>query len=107
MMTVKQQCRTMRHKQQVSSNSGSEAMMARPNADSAARVVEQTADRALLEQPLRSQADIEAIKHVPLRERLRFDDFCQRIDLAIAAREPRETAIHYVEDGDVNRQADE
>ena len=82
-------------------------MMARRNPDSAARVVEETADRALLEQPLRTQADIEAIERVPLSERLRVDDFCRRIDLAIAARAPDETAIHYVEDGDVNRPANE
>ena len=42
-----------------------------------------------------------------MSERLRVDDFCRRIDLAIAARALDETAIHYVEDGDVNRPADE
>ena len=56
---------------------------------------------------MRSQADIEAIESVPLGERLRVDDFCGRVDLAIAERLPEKTAIFYVEDGDVHRPAEE
>lgn len=82
-------------------------MKAHFQADSAIRVVPETADSELLERALRSQVDIEAIERVPLSERLLVDDFCRRVDLAIASRVPEETAIFYVEDGDVQRRADE
>lgn len=71
------------------------------------RIVEKTADIELLDRPLRSRADIRIIERVPLTQRLRVDDFCRRIDLAIATRAPGDTAIHYIEDGDVDRSAQE
>jgi fatty-acyl-CoA synthase len=69
-------------------------------------VIAETADAALLRQPLRSVADIEDIERVPLQERLRIDNFSRRIALAIDARNPADTAIHYVPDGDINRVAE-
>src|SRR5882757_6942431 len=69
-------------------------------------VLSETADAALLRRPLRSLADIEEIERVPLEERLRIDDFSHRVALAIEARDPGETAIHYVPDGDINRVAE-
>jgi fatty-acyl-CoA synthase len=69
-------------------------------------VISETADAALLSQPLRSLADIEEIERVPLERRLRIDNFSHRVALAIEARDPRDTAIHYVPDGDINRVAE-
>ena len=60
----------------------------------------------LLSRPLRSSADIEDIESVPLAERLRIDNFCHRVALAIEARDPQDTAIHYVPDGDIDRAAE-
>jgi fatty-acyl-CoA synthase len=71
------------------------------------RFISETADAAFLKLPLRSLADIEAIERTPLRERLAVADFCKRVDLAIAARDPDETAIFFVADGDVDRPAEE
>src|SRR5262245_17580104 len=64
-------------------------------------VITETADAELLARPLHSQADIEEIERVPLDRRLRIDNFSRRIALALEARNPGETAIHYVPDGDV------
>ena len=58
-----------------------------PQADAA--VIAETADATLLSRPLRSLADIEAIESVPLAERLRIDNFCHRVALAIEARDPQ------------------
>lgn len=69
-------------------------------------VIAETADAALLSRPLRSLADIEEIERVPLDRRLRIDNFSQRVALAIEARDPADTAIHYVPDGDVDRAAE-
>ena len=54
------------------------------------RVIAETADVALLEQPLRSLEDLEAIERVPLEERLKITDFCRRMDIALAAHDPAE-----------------
>lgn len=78
-----------------------------PSTGAVRRVVDETADLALLDRPLRSRADIEVIERVPLNDRLGVDDFSRRIDLAIAARAPDDIAIHYVADGDVHRAAQE
>ena len=75
-----------------------------PQADAA--VIAETADAALLSRPLRSLADIEEIERVPLDERLRIDNFSHRVALAIEARDPEDTAIHYVPDGDIDRVAE-
>ena len=75
-----------------------------PQADAA--VIAETADATLLSRPLRSLVDIEDIESVPLAERLRIDNFCHRIALAIEARNPHDTAIHYVPDGDIDRAAE-
>jgi fatty-acyl-CoA synthase len=69
-------------------------------------VISETADAALVSRPLRSLADIEEIERVPLEERLRIDNFSRRIALAIEARNPDDSAIHYVPDGDVDRIAE-
>src|SRR5713226_2683034 len=69
-------------------------------------VLSETADAALLSQPLRSLADIEEIERVPLEERLQIDNFSRRVALAIEARHPDDSAIHYVPDGDVDRIAE-
>jgi fatty-acyl-CoA synthase len=69
-------------------------------------VISETADAALLRRPLRSSADIEEIERVPLNERLRIDNFSRRVALAIEARNPNDSAIHYVPDGDVDRIAE-
>jgi fatty-acyl-CoA synthase len=61
----------------------------------------------MLSLPLRSNSDIEAIERVPLSDRLTVTDFCKRIDFAIAARDPDDTAIHFVFDGDVDRAAEQ
>src|SRR6202521_2909347 len=66
-------------------------------------VVPETADAALLGGPLRSIADVEAIERTPFDERLAVVDFSQRIALALAARDPADTAIFFVPDGDVDR----
>ena len=71
-----------------------------------AAVIAETADAALLSRPLRSLADIEDIERVPLAERLRIDNFCHRVALALEARDPKDTAIHYVPDGDIDRAAE-
>src|SRR5713226_8838694 len=67
-------------------------------------VVPETADAALLNQPLRCLADVEAIERIPLDGRLGVVDISQRIALGLAARNPGDTAIFYVSDGDVDRQ---
>jgi fatty-acyl-CoA synthase len=66
-------------------------------------VVPETADAALLNQPLRCLADVEAIERIPLDRRLSVVDISQRIALGLAARDPGDTAIFYVPDGDVDR----
>ena len=65
-------------------------------------VVAGTADAELLSRPLRGRSDIDLIERVPLEERLRVVDFYQRIALALAARNPDDTAIHFIPDGDVD-----
>src|SRR5882672_3090593 len=65
-------------------------------------VVPGTADAELLARPLRDISDIERIERVPLENRLPIVDFYQRIALALAAREGDDTAIHFIEDGDVD-----
>jgi fatty-acyl-CoA synthase len=71
------------------------------------RVIPETADAALLERPHRSLEDVEAIERTPLEERLKIADFSRRMDLALAAHDPAETAISYVPDGDVDRDPQE
>src|SRR5579863_677301 len=66
-------------------------------------VVPQTADAALLDQELRSVADVEKIESVPLDQRLAIVDFTRRVDLALSAHAPEKVAIAYVPDGDVDR----
>jgi hypothetical protein len=66
-------------------------------------VVPETADAALLKQPLRCVADVEAIERIPLDSRLGVVDISQRIALGLAAHDPSDTAIFYVSDGDVDR----
>jgi fatty-acyl-CoA synthase len=66
-------------------------------------VVPQTADAALLDEKLRSLADVETIERTPLEERLTIVDFTRRIELALAARAAGDVAITYVPDGDVDR----
>lgn len=70
-------------------------------------VVPTTADAALLDTELFSIGDIEAIERTPLDERLTVVDFSQRVRLALEMRDPNDTAIHYVPDGDVNRVAEQ
>jgi fatty-acyl-CoA synthase len=52
-------------------------------------------------------ADIQAIERVPLDERLSVVDFHQRIQLALKARDPEDTAIYFVPDGEVDGPVDE
>ena len=59
-----------------------------PKARKPMRPLLQRADAALLSRPLRSLADIEAIESIPLAERLRIDNFCHRVALAIEATSP-------------------
>ena len=66
-------------------------------------VVPATADAALLNQPLRCLSDVEAIERIALDGRLGVVDISQRIALGLAARNPGDTAIFYVSDGDVDR----
>jgi fatty-acyl-CoA synthase len=83
------------------------AMGASPNLLKQPRsvVISATADPALLDRPLRSIADVEAIERTPLDERLNIVDFSRRISIALAARNPDDDAIIYVPDGDVDRAA--
>jgi fatty-acyl-CoA synthase len=83
------------------------AMGASPNLLEQPRsvVISATADPALLDRPLRSIADVEAIERTPLDGRLNIVDFSRRISLALAARNPDDDAIIYVPDGDVDRAA--
>jgi fatty-acyl-CoA synthase len=67
----------------------------------------ETADYALLDRPLRSLADVEAIERTPLAERLQIVDFSRRMEIALASRDQEDTAISYVPDGDVGRAAEE
>ena len=67
----------------------------------------ETADQALLDRPLRSIADVERIERTPLDERLKITDFSRRVELALAARNPDDTAIFYVADGEVTSIAEE
>jgi fatty-acyl-CoA synthase len=69
-------------------------------------VVPETADAALLDQPLRSVVDVEAIERTPLEERLTIVDFSRRVALALDARHAEDTAIFYVPDGDIDRPAE-
>ena len=69
---------------------------------SPASVVASTADAELLSRPLRDRSDIELIERVPLEKRLTVVDFHQRITLALAARDPDDTAIHFIADGDID-----
>jgi fatty-acyl-CoA synthase len=82
-------------------------MGASPNLleQSRSAVISATADAALLDRPLRSIADVEAIEQTPLDELLNIVDFSRRISLALAARNPDDDAIIYVPDGDVDRTA--
>jgi fatty-acyl-CoA synthase len=70
-------------------------------------VVPETADAALLDRPLRGLADIEAIERTPLADHLGIIDLSRRIALGMAARDPDDTAIFYIADGDVDRPAEE
>lgn len=72
-------------------------------AASPANVVPETADAALLDRPLRSLADVEAIERAPLDQHLRIESFSQRIALALVARPADDIAISYIPDGDVER----
>src|ERR1019366_2982526 len=67
----------------------------------------ETADRALLDRPLRSIADVEEIELTPLDERLKITNFTRRVELALAARNPDDTAIFYVAGGEVTSFAEE
>jgi fatty-acyl-CoA synthase len=69
------------------------------------RVIPETADAELLARPLRCLADVEAIERTPIEQRLTVTDFSRRVALALAVRDPAETAIFYVPDGDVDRDA--
>jgi fatty-acyl-CoA synthase len=82
-----------------------EMITGRPDPAGRLPVVPETADAALLERPLRSLADIESIERTPLDERLKVADFSRRVDLGLAARDPDDTAIFYVPDGNVDRPA--
>src|ERR1700744_3949321 len=83
-------------------------MLSQPQtSNTAERVVAETADLALLRKPIRSIADIEAIESAPLSERLRIDDFCKRVELAIDARRPEEPGLYFVADGDIKAPAEE
>jgi fatty-acyl-CoA synthase len=73
----------------------------------AAAVVPETADAALLDQPLRCLADVEAIERIPLDQRLGIVDISHRIALGLAARDPDDTAIFYIPDGNVDSPAAE
>ena len=66
-------------------------------------VVPQTADATLLDQQLRSLADVEMIERTPLDERLTIVDFTRRVELALAAHAAGDVAITYVADGDIDR----
>lgn len=66
-------------------------------------VVAETAELHLLNKPLRSIADVEEIEKIPLSEHVKVVNFSERIDLALAARDPHDIAISYVEDGDIDR----
>ncbi|MDB5460539.1 MAG: AMP-dependent synthetase and ligase [Caulobacteraceae bacterium] len=70
-------------------------------------VVAETADPELLARPLRGLSDIEGIESVPLDQRLGPVDFYQRIDVALRARAPQDTAVYFVPDGDVDGPVDE
>ncbi|HEV7407173.1 MAG TPA: acyl-CoA synthetase [Bradyrhizobium sp.] len=72
-----------------------------------AAVVPETADAALLDQPLRCLADVEAIERIPLDQRLGIVDISHRIALGLAARDPDDTAIFYIPDGNVDSRAAE
>jgi fatty-acyl-CoA synthase len=74
-----------------------------PARQDAVVVVPATADAALLNQPLRCLADVEAIERIPLDGRLGVVDISRRIALGLAAHNPGDTAIFYVSDGDVDR----
>lgn len=66
------------------------------------QVITATADPALLDTELKSIADIEKIEAVPLEQRLTIVDFVERIRLALKAREPNDTAISYIPNGDID-----
>jgi len=68
-------------------------------------LVPETADVRLLNSPLRSLADVEEIEKRPLSEHLKVVNFSQRVDLALAARDPDDIAVSYIEDGDIARSA--
>src|SRR5258708_1211586 len=72
-------------------------------AQGAVVVVPETADAGLLDHPLRCLADVEAIERIRLGGRLGIVDVSQRIALGLGARDPGDTAIFYVPDGDVER----
>src|SRR5437879_891511 len=76
-----------------------------PRTDSAQHVVTQTADADLLQKPLCGIADVEAIEQIPLDDRLRVVDISHRVAYGLASREPSDTAIFYVPDGNVERPA--
>jgi fatty-acyl-CoA synthase len=76
-----------------------------PRPDSPQVVVSQTADADLLRKPLRGIADVEAIEQIPLDQRLRVVDISHRVAYGLASRDPSDTAIFYVPDGNVERPA--
>lgn len=70
-------------------------------------IVPATADATLLDRPLRSVADVEAIEREPLERHLGIESFSERIALALAARPADDVAIAYIPDGDVDRAPEE
>ncbi|HEY0440515.1 MAG TPA: acyl-CoA synthetase [Xanthobacteraceae bacterium] len=66
-----------------------------------------TADPALLAKPLRCLADVEEIERTPLAQRLQITNFSERMALALASRDPDDTAIFFVADGNVESTAQE
>jgi fatty-acyl-CoA synthase len=76
-----------------------------PRIDSPQGVVTQTADADLLQKPLRGIVDVEAIEQIPLDQRLRVVDISHRVAYGLASRDPSDTAIFYVPDGNVERPA--
>jgi fatty-acyl-CoA synthase len=70
-------------------------------------VIAQTADAALLGQPLRTLADIETIERVPLEDRLSVIDFHQRVAMALESQDPAKTAISFIADGEVDGAVEE
>src|ERR1700680_4117650 len=66
-------------------------------------VITETAEAGSLECPFAPLGEVGKIGGVPPGERLRISNFSRRVALAIAARDPHDTAIHYVPDGNIDR----